>query len=348
MATMQFGNVQEQVVTRQEFPVEQAKAVLEHDTIAVIGYGIQGAAQAMNLRDQGFHVIVGQRQGGTSYQRAEADGWVAGQNLFSPVEAAQRATIIMYLLTDVGQMDMWPEIKPQLTTGKALYFSHGFSVIYSDQTGVVPPADVDVILVAPKGPGKKVRDLFVAGAGVNSSYAIHQDATGKAKDRVLALGIGIGSGYLFETTFAKEVHSDHVGERGVLMGAIAGLIEAQYNLLRAKGHSPSEAFNETVEELTHSLVPLIDEKGMDFMYANCSMTAQRGALDWRHEFRAAVEPVFERLYQSVLDGTEVKRVIDAHRDPQYKTTLKQELTDMANSELWQAGSAVRSLRPKQS
>lgn len=346
MAKFTFGTVAEEVVTREEFSVAQAQAVLANETIAVLGYGIQGAAQAMNLRDQGFNVLVGQRTDGKSWQRAVTDGWVEGKTLLSPVEAAQRATVVMYLLTDVGQMDMWPEVKPCLTAGKALYFSHGFSVIYSDQTGVVPPTAVDVILVAPKGPGKKVRDLFLKGAGVNSSYAVHQDATGKAKERALALGIGIGSGYLFETTFAKEVHSDHVGERGVLMGALAGVIEAQYNLLRAHGHSPSEAFNETVEELTQSLVPLVDEKGMDYMYANCSMTAQRGALDWRHAFRQAVEPVFEKLYQSVLDGTEVKHVITAHRDPNYKANLKKELDDMANTELWQAGKAVRSLRPK--
>lgn len=347
MATFQFGSTQEEVVTRSEFTLEHARAVLQQETIAVLGYGIQGAAQAMNLRDQGFNVVVGQRSSGGSYQRALKDGWLEGTTLFDPITAAQRATIMMYLLTDVGQMDLWPEVKPHLTTGKTLYFSHGFSVIYSDQTQVVPPKDVDVVLVAPKGPGKKVRDLFLAGAGVNSSYAVHQDASGKARDKALALGIGIGSGYLFETTFAKEVHSDHVGERGVLMGALTGIIEAQYNLLRAKGHSPSEAFNETVEELTQSLVPLIDEKGMDYMYANCSMTAQRGALDWRHAFRKAVEPVFEQLYQSVLDGKEVQRVIDAHQDPNYRTVLKKELTDMAESELWQAGAAVRSLRPKQ-
>ncbi|EKE01357.1 MAG: hypothetical protein ACD_21C00154G0002 [uncultured bacterium] len=346
MAQFKFGSVLENVVTRDEFPLSKVREVLCDETIAVLGYGIQGAAQAMNLRDNGLRVLVGQRDSGESWQRALKDGWKLGETLLSPVAAAKQATIVMYLLTDVGQMDMWPEVKPQLTAGKALYFSHGFSVIYNDQTGVVPPADVDVVLVAPKGPGKKVRDLFKAGAGVNSSYAVHQDVTGRARDRVLALGVGIGSGYLFETTFANEVHSDHVGERGVLMGALTGIIEAQYNVLRAKGHSPSEAFNETVEELTQSLVPLINEHGMDYMYANCSMTAQRGALDWRHEFRKAVEPVFERLYQSVLDGTEVRRVIDAHRDPNYKTTLKQELQTMANSELWQAGSAVRSLRPK--
>jgi ketol-acid reductoisomerase len=347
MATFQFGTTQEEVVTRQEFTLELAHQVLQKETMAVLGYGIQGAAQAMNLRDQGFNVMVGQRQGGPSWDRALADGWIKGETLFDPLVAAERATVVMYLLTDVGQMDLWPQLKPLLTAGKTLYFSHGFSVVYNDQTGVVPPADVDVVLVAPKGPGKKVRDLFVAGAGVNSSYAVQQDASGQAKQKALALGIGIGSGYLFETTFAKEVHSDHVGERGVLMGALTGIIEAQYNLLRSKGHSPSEAFNETVEELTHSLIPLIDDKGMDYMYANCSMTAQRGALDWRHEFRKAVEPVFERLYQSVLDGVEVKRVITAHQDPNYRAHLKQELADMANSELWQAGAAVRALRPDQ-
>lgn len=343
---MTFGTTSEEVVTATELPRTKAKTLLESETIAVLGYGIQGAAQAMNLRDGGFNVVVGLRPDGKSWQKALADGWKPNENLFPLLEAAQRGTILMYLLTDTAQMDMWPEVEAQLQPGNAIYFSHGFSVVYRDQTGVNPAKDIDVILVAPKGPGRKVRDLFLQGQGVNSSFAVFQDATGKARDRVTALGMAIGSGYLFETSFENEVYSDLTGERGVLMGALTGIIEAQYALLRRQGHSPSEAFNETVEELTQSLIPLINEKGMDYMYANCSMTAQRGALDWRHKFRAAVEPVFEELYQNVKGGVEVKRVLDAHRDGNYQTELKAELDEMKNSELWQTGAAVRSLRPE--
>jgi ketol-acid reductoisomerase len=307
---------------------------------------VQGRGQSLNMRDNGVKVIVGQRQGGKAYDLCLEDGWVPGKTLFSPEEAAAKGTVVQYLLSDAGQKDMWPKLKPHLTAGKALYFSHGFSVVYHDQTGVVPPADVDVILVAPKGSGTTVRRLFLEGRGINSSYAIHQDATGRAKDRVLALGIAIGSGYLFETTFRKEVFSDLTGERGVLMGAIYGLWLAQYEVLRAKGHSPSEAFNETVEEATQSLYPLIAEKGMDWMYANCSTTAQRGALDWFGPFRDASKPVFEKLYESVANGTETKRTLEANSRPDYRQQLEKELAAIAGSEMWVAGQWVRSLRPE--
>lgn len=346
MATMNFGGVEEKVVTREEFPLEKAREVLKQEVIAVIGYGVQGPAQALNMRDNGFNVIVGQRKGGSSWQKAIEDGWVEGKTLFEIEEAAKRGTIICYLLSDAAQISNWPVIKAQLTKGKALYFSHGFGITYKQQTQIVPPADVDVILVAPKGSGKTVRRHFVAGKGINSSYAIFQDATGKAEERVKAMGIGVGSGYLFETTFEKEVYSDLTGERGVLMGAIAGLMEAQYNLLRKKGHSPSEAFNETVEEATQSLYPLIGENGMDWMFANCSTTAQRGALDWKGKFRKATEPVFEELYESVRTGNEAKLTIDANSDPKYKEKLAKELDEIHESEMWKTGRQVRKLRPE--
>ncbi|MDX1409291.1 MAG: ketol-acid reductoisomerase, partial [Saprospiraceae bacterium] len=296
MAQLNFGGVTEHVVTREEFPLERAREVLQNDTIAVIGYGVQGPGQALNLRDNGFNVIVGQRQPSPSWDRAVADGFEPGVSLFSIEEAARRGSIVMYLLSDAAQIALWDTVKPHLTAGKALYFSHGFGITYNDQTGIVPPADVDVILVAPKGSGTSLRRLFLQGRGLNSSYAIQQDATGRAFDRTIALGIGVGSGYLFETDFRKEVYSDLTGERGTLMGAIAGIFEAQYNVLRRHGHSPSEAFNETVEELTQSLMPLVAENGMDWMYANCSTTAQRGALDWKNRFRDAVAPLFDELY----------------------------------------------------
>ncbi len=346
MAKINFGGIEENVVTREEFPLSKAQEVLKDETLAVIGYGVQGPGQALNLKDNGFNVIVGQRKGSATWQKALDDGWVEGRDLFEIEEACQRGTILMNLLSDAGQIAVWPVMKKHLTSGKALYFSHGFGITFNDQTGIVPPEDVDVILVAPKGSGTSLRTLFLEGKGLNSSYAIYQDATGKARDRVLAIGVGIGSGYLFETTFQKEVYSDLTGERGVLMGAIAGIMEAQYNLLRAKGHSPSEAFNETVEELTQSLMPLVAQNGMDWMYANCSTTAQRGALDWKNRFRDAVAPVFEELYDSVASGKEAAITIEANKQPDYRVKLMEELDQIHNSEMWLTGAAVRKLRPE--
>jgi ketol-acid reductoisomerase len=312
----------------------------------VLGYGVQGPGQALNMRDNGIRVIVGQREGGSSWQRAIDDGFVPGETLFSPKEAAERATIIQYLISDAGQVALWPEIKTCLEEGDALYFSHGFCITYKDQTGVVPPPDVDVILVAPKGSGRTVRTNFLAGSGINSSYAVFQDATGRALERTLAVGIAIGSGYLFPTTFKKEVHSDLTGERGVLMGCLAGVMEAQYALLRKHGHSPSEAFNETVEELTQSLIRLVAENGMDWMFGNCSTTAQRGALDWSGRFRDAVAPVFDDLYESVVSGEETRIVLETNSRPDYRERLEKELAQIRESEMWKAGAAVRSLRPE--
>jgi len=346
MAKMNFGGVEENVVTREEFPLNKALEVLKDETIAIIGYGVQGPGQALNLRDNGFNVIVGQRQPSKSYEKAKADGWVEGKNLFSIEEALEKGTVIFFLLSDAGQIQLWETVKKHLTKGKTLYFSHGFGITYKDQTGIIPPEDVDVVLVAPKGSGTSLRRLFVEGKGLNSSYAIFQDATGNALEKTLAIGVGIGSGYLFETTFQKEVYSDLTGERGVLMGALAGMMEAQYNLLREKGHSPSEAFNETVEELTQSLIVLVAENGMDWMYANCSTTAQRGALDWRHKFREAVKPVFAELYESVATGNEARITIEANQKEDYREKLQEELDEIHESEMWQAGTQVRSLRPK--
>ncbi|HEY1060831.1 MAG TPA: ketol-acid reductoisomerase [Daejeonella sp.] len=346
MAKINFGGVTEEVVTREEFPLDKAREVLKDETVAIIGYGVQGPGQALNLRDNGIRVIIGQRKDSKTWDKAIADGWVPGETLFEIEEAAEKGTIIQYLLSDAGQIALWPTIKKYLTPGKALYFSHGFGITYKEQTGIVPPADVDVILVAPKGSGTSLRRLFLAGKGLNSSFAIHQDATGKGRTRAIALGIGVGSGYLFETDFRKEVYSDLTGERGTLMGAIAGIFEAQYNTLRRNGHSPSEAFNETVEELTQSLMPLVAENGMDWMYANCSTTAQRGALDWKGRFRDATQPVFDELYDSVASGKEAERTIKLNSQPDYRVKLEAELKTLHDSEIWQAGQAVRSLRPE--
>ena len=346
MAKMNFGGVEENVVTRDEFPLSKALETLKNETIAVIGYGVQGPGQSLNLRDNGFNVIVGQRKESKSWDKAVADGWVPAETLFEIEEACQRGTIIQYLLSDAAQIALWPTVKRHLTPGKALYFSHGFGITYKERTGIIPPADVDVILVAPKGSGTSLRKMFLEGRGLNSSYAIFQDATGKAYDRVVALGIGVGSGYLFETDFKREVYSDLTGERGTLMGAIQGLLLAQYEVLRENGHTPSEAFNETVEELTQSLMPLFAEKGMDWMYANCSTTAQRGALDWMGPFHDATKPVFEKLYKEVANGNEAQRSIDSNSQPDYREKLEAELTALRESEMWQTGAVVRKLRPE--
>lgn len=345
MAKLNFGGVEETVVTREEFPLEKAREILKDETIAVIGYGVQGPGQSLNLRDNGFNVIIGQREGKT-YDKAVADGWVPGETLFSIEEACRRGTIIMCLLSDAAVLSVWPTIKANLKEGDALYFSHGFAITWSDRTGVVPPANVDVIMVAPKGSGTTVRSLYLEGRGINASFAVEQDYTGRALDRTIALGIGIGSGYLFETTIRREAISDLTGERGSLMGAIQGLFAAQYEVLREHGHTPSEAFNETVEELTQSLMPLFAAKGMDWMYANCSTTAQRGALDWKDPFHDAIKPVVERLYQSVESGVEAQKSIDSNSKPDYREGLEKELKELRESELWRTAETVRQLRPE--
>ncbi|MBR3287086.1 MAG: ketol-acid reductoisomerase [Bacteroidales bacterium] len=345
MAKINFGGVVEDVVTREEFPLSKAREVLKDETIAIIGYGVQGPGQSLNLRDNGFNVIVGQRKGKT-WDKAVADGWIPGKDLFEIEEAAEKGTIIQYLLSDAGQIAVWPTIKKHLTPGKALYFSHGFGITYKERTGIIPPADVDVIMIAPKGSGTSLRRMFLQGRGLNSSYAVFQDATGRAMDRVIALGIGVGSGYLFQTDFKREVYSDLTGERGTLMGAIQGIFAAQYDTLREHGHTPSEAFNETIEELTQSLMPLVAENGMDWMYANCSTTAQRGALDWWKRFRDATKPVFEKLYDEVAKGNEAQISIDSNSKPDYRAKLEAELKEMRDSEMWRAGAVVRQLRPE--
>ena len=346
MAQIDFGGIVEEVITSEEFSLQKARDILKEETVAVLGYGVQGPGQALNMRDNGIRVIVGQRENSNSWDRAVEDGFVPGETLFPLEEAARKGTIVQFLLSDAGQMQTWEMIKACLDPGDALCFSHGFSIVYKDQTGIIAPDNVDVVLVAPKGSGRTVRTNFLDGSGINSSYAIEQDTTGRAKERTLALGIAIGSGYLFPTTFEKEVYSDLTGERGVLMGCLAGTMEAQYNLLRKHGHSPSEAFNETVEELTQSLIRLVAENGMDWMFSNCSTTAQRGALDWAPKFRDAVAPLFDELYDKVITGKETKRVLEVNSAPDYREKLQKELDEIHESEMWRAGAAVRSLRPE--
>jgi ketol-acid reductoisomerase len=347
MKTIEINGVREEIIERSDYPKDRCWEILAGETTAVLGYGPQGRGQSLNLRDQGYHVIVGVRDG-RSRDRALEDGWEAGETLVGIEDAAEAGTIVQYLLSDAAQIAMWPEVQQRLKPGDCLYFSHGFGVVFKEQTGIVPPPDVDVVMVAPKGSGLTVRNHFLAGRGINASFAVHQDFTGRARDRALATAFGIGSGHCFETTFEHEVYSDLTGERAVLMGLIQGAFKAQYEVLRAHGHSPSEAFNETVEEALQSLYPLIGENGMDWMYANCSTTAQRGALDWAPRFEAAVRPLIEECYRSVISGEEARLTIAANSDPNYRPKLEQELRAMADQELWQAGRVLRDFRPERS
>ncbi len=346
MKTVRIGKAVEKVIERRDFPPAKMRKTLKGETVAVLGYGVQGRGQSLNMKDNHLNVIVGVRKDGPSWDLAKRDGWKPGKTLFSVEEAAERGTVLQYLLSDAGQKDNWATVRPRLHAGDALYFSHGFSIVFKEQTGVYPPPYVDVIMVAPKGSGTTVRRHFLEGRGINASYAVFQDYTGRAKVRAQALGIAIGSGHLFETTFEKEVISDLTGERGVLMGAIYGLWLAQYEVLRKHGHSALESFNETVEEATQSLYPLIGENGMDWMYANCSTTAQRGALDWFTPFRNATKPVFEKLYRSVATGREAAITLKANSRPDYRKGLEKELKAIRESEMWRAGAVVRALRPE--
>ncbi|KJA26286.1 hypothetical protein HYPSUDRAFT_159259 [Hypholoma sublateritium FD-334 SS-4] len=343
--TLDFAGTKEDVYERSDWPLAKLQDYFKNDTLALIGYGSQGHGQGLNARDNGLNVIVGVRKGGESWRQAIEDGWVPGETLFPIEEAINKGTIIMNLLSDAAQSQTWPTIAPLITKGKTLYFSHGFSVVFKEDTHVIPPTDVDVILVAPKGSGRTVRTLFKEGRGINSSVAVWQDVSGHAKEKAIALGVAVGSGYMYETTFEKEVYSDLYGERGVLMGGIQGMFLAQYQVLRKNGHSPSEAFNETVEEATQSLYPLIGAKGMDYMYNACSTTARRGALDWAPIFEKANLPVFEALYKSVKDGTETRKSLEYNGRSTYREDLQKELDEINNQEIWRAGKVVRSLRP---
>ena len=345
MKELNINGYKEQIVERSDYPIEQCKEILNNKVTAILGYGPQGRGQGLNMRDQGFNVIIGLRKG-PSWEKALEDGWVENENLFEINEAAKKGDIIQFLLSDAGQIQAWPDVKKNLSEGDTLYFSHGFGVVFHADTNIIPPKDINVVLVAPKGSGLTVRNHFLEGRGINSSYAIYQDYDGSAKQIAIATAFAIGSGHLFETTFEKEVHSDLTGERCVLMGLIQGAFLAQYEVLREKGHSPSEAYNETIEEALESLYPLVSEKGMDWMYSNCSTTAQRGALDWAPKFKNVLKPVINECYEKVVSGEEARISISSNSRSDYRAQLDKELEEVNNQEMWLAGKQLRPLRPE--
>ena len=347
MKELNINGYKEQIIERSDYPIEKCQEILNGKITAILGYGPQGRGQSLNMRDQGFNVIVGLRRG-SSWDKAIKDGWIEGENLFEINEATKKGDIIQFLLSDAGQIQAWPEVKENLAEGNTLYFSHGFGVVFHSDTNIIPPSNINVVLVAPKGSGLTVRNHFLEGRGINSSYAVFQDYDGVAKDIAIATAFAIGSGHLFETTFEKEVHSDLTGERCVLMGLIQGAFLAQYEVLREKGHSPSEAYNETIEEALESLYPLVSEKGMDWMYSNCSTTAQRGALDWAPKFKEVLKPVINDCYEKVVSGEEARISILSNSRDDYRSQLDKELDEINNQEMWLAGKQLRPLRPENS
>ena len=345
MKQIDINGYKEEIIERSDFPIEKCKTILKNKVTTILGYGPQGRGQGLNMRDQGFNVILGLRKG-ASWVKALEDGWVAGENLFEIEEATKKGNIIQFLLSDAGQIQAWPTVKNNLIEGDTLYFSHGFGIVFHSDTNIVPPKNVNVVLVAPKGSGLTVRNHFLEGRGINSSYAVFQDYDGSAKEIAISTAFAIGSGHLFETTFEKEVHSDLTGERCVLMGLIQGAFLAQYEVLRENGHSPSEAYNETIEEALESLYPLVSEKGMDWMYSNCSTTAQRGALDWAPRFKNVLKPVINECYEKVVSGEEAKISISSNSRDDYRDQLNKELDEINNQEMWLAGRELRALRPE--
>ena len=345
MKQIDINGYREEIIERSDFPIEKCKTILKNKVTTILGYGPQGRGQGLNMRDQGFNVILGLRVG-ASWNKALEDGWVAGKNLFEIEEATKKGDIIQFLLSDAGQIQAWPSVKSNLVEGDTLYFSHGFGIVFHSDTNIIPPKNVNVVLVAPKGSGLTVRNNFLEGRGINSSYAVFQDYDGSAKEIAISTAFAIGSGHLFETTFEKEVHSDLTGERCVLMGLIQGAFLAQYEVLRENGHSPSEAYNETIEEALESLYPLVSEKGMDWMYSNCSTTAQRGALDWAPRFKNVLKPVINECYEKVVSGEEAKISISSNSSDDYRDKLNKELDEINNQEMWLAGRELRALRPE--
>ncbi len=319
--------------------------ILKNDVCNIIGYGPQGRAQALNLKDTGINVQLGLRENGSSWKKALKDGFIPNKDLFTIENSVKKSSIDMLLLSDAGLIDIYPKIKDNLHN-KTIYFSHGFGIVYKNLTNINIDKliNTDIILVAPKGSGKTVRELYKNNKGINSSYAIYKNSSGKAEQKALAIGFGIGSPYMYKTTFENEVYSDLTGERSILMGGIAGIFKAQYDVLRENGHSPSEAYNETVEEALQSLYPLINKKGMDYMFSNCSGTAQRGALDWSKKFEKLNKPLIQEIYDNVKNGEEAKRVIKSNSSTNYKDKLDKELEDINNQEIWKVGKEIRKYR----
>jgi len=332
----------EEIITKLDYSINDCKNNLDGKVISVLGYGTQGISQSANLKDNNMDVILGLRKGGKSWNNALEDGWEEDKNLFTIEEATSRGNIIQCLLSDFGQIEQWKNIEPNLYTNDTLCFSHGFGIHYKSNTKIIPPNDINVIMVAPKCSGNTVRQHFLNGRGFNSSYAIYQNHN-NAREICYSYSFLIGNNYIFETTFDKEVISDLTGERCILMGMIQAAFSAQYKVLRENGHSPLEAYNETVEEALNSLYPLISQNGMEWMYRNCSTTAQRGAIDWSKKFEEKLIPMIEECYESVKNNTELNIIMECNKNPDYNVILDEELDTMSKQELWRVSKQIKDI-----
>ena len=305
--------------------------------IAVIGYGSQGHAQAQNLRDSGLDVVVGQRKGGASYEQAVIDG-------FEPVtaaEAAAQADVVQILLPDVVQRKVYEEdIEPNLEAGNALVFSHGFNIHY-DQ--IVPPADVDVFMVAPKGPGHIVRRIYKDGEGVPCLLALYQDATGQAKDLGLAYAKGIGGtrAGVIETTFKEETETDLFGEQAVLCGGVTELVKAGFETLVDAGYQPEIAYFECLNELK-LIVDLMYEGGLTKMRNSISDTAEYGDLIAGEKvINESSRAAMDDLLENVRNGEFAKRWLLENQvgRPAYNKRREQD----ENHQIEKVGAKLRSM-----
>jgi ketol-acid reductoisomerase len=331
---------------------DDARGVLGDCPVAILGYGPQGQGQGLNLRDNGFNVFLGLRERyseegeeKTGWEKALEDGWKPEKNLFSIEEAASRGVIVADLISDAGQVSTWEKIKPHLTRGKAFYVSHGMSIHFHEQTRIVPPDGVDVIMVAPKGAGSTVRSNFINGSGINSSFAVERNYTGSAPDRVKAMGRGIGSGYMFETTAAREAISDHFGERFVLLGGTAAAAEGSYQKEACHPISSELAFAESSEQLTQVIIPLIGKGGAGVIYEQAKASSKLETL-LAHQVAAlqACRPTVRRLYEDVDSGKEAATALRENSAPDYRERLRRELDELDGAEIWQAGTRVRKMR----
>ncbi|MBM7853885.1 ketol-acid reductoisomerase [Desulfohalotomaculum tongense] len=308
-----------------------AKVFYDHDAnldllqgkkIAVLGYGSQGHAQALNLKDSGLDVVVGLRQGSASWARAEE----AGLEVDTVAGACARADIIQVLLPDEVQGQVYTrEIEPHLTEGKALMFSHGFNIHFSQ---IVPPKNVDVFMVAPKSPGHLVRRMYEEGNGVPGLVAVHQDATGRARELALAYAKGIGCtrAGVFETTFKEETETDLFGEQAVLCGGLTGLIKAGFDTLVEAGYAPEMAYFECLHEMK-LIVDLIYEGGLEMMRCSVSNTCEYG--DYTRGPRVITEETrkeMKKILQEIQSGQFAKEWMlenQAHQ-PMFKAMRERE------------------------
>jgi ketol-acid reductoisomerase len=277
--------------------------------VAVIGYGSQGHAHALNLRDSGVEVVVGLREGSASKAKAEAQGLAV-----VPIdEAARRSDLIMMLVSDTEQPAVYESyIKQHLTSGKALFFAHGFNIRFGQ---IVPPADVDVAMVAPKGPGHLVRRTYAEGMGVPSLVAVAQDATGKAKQLALSYAAAIGAGRagILETTFEEETETDLFGEQVVLCGGLTALVMAGFETLVEAGYQPESAYFECLHELK-LIVDLMWEHGISGMRFSVSDTAEYGDMTrGPRVINAAVREEMKRILAEIKDGTFAREWVEENK-----------------------------------